>query len=74
VLGEDFWPEGMGANWPNVATLMEYAREQGLIDRLFAEEDEYADGISYLERKPLGCTRTSGQGQAAELAISRARW
>jgi len=25
VLGEDFWPEGLEANWPNVATLMRYA-------------------------------------------------
>ena len=38
----DFWPEGLEANWPNVATLMQYAKEQGLIDRLFTREELFA--------------------------------
>jgi 4,5-dihydroxyphthalate decarboxylase len=42
VLGEDFWPEGLQRNWPTVAVLMQYAREQGLIDRLFAPEELFA--------------------------------
>ncbi|MBK5960424.1 hypothetical protein CCR97_19810 [Rhodoplanes elegans] len=42
VFGEDFWPEGLDANWPSVAMLMQYAREQGLIDRLFTPEELFA--------------------------------
>ena len=42
VFGEDFWPEGLEVNWPNVATLMQYAREQGLIDRLLPREELFA--------------------------------
>ena len=42
VLGEDFWPEGLEANWPNVNTLIGYAKEQGLIDRLLAPEELFA--------------------------------
>jgi 4,5-dihydroxyphthalate decarboxylase len=42
LLGEDFWPEGFAANWPNVETLMKYAKEQGLIDRLFKPEELFA--------------------------------
>jgi 4,5-dihydroxyphthalate decarboxylase len=42
VLGEDFWPEGLEANWLNVAALMQYAKEQGLIDRLFTREELFA--------------------------------
>jgi hypothetical protein len=42
VLGEDFWPEGLEANWLNVATLMQCAKEQGLIDRLFTREELFA--------------------------------
>jgi 4,5-dihydroxyphthalate decarboxylase len=42
VLGEDFWPEGLEPNWPNVATLIRYAKEQGLIDRLFTQEELFA--------------------------------
>lgn len=42
VFGEDFWPEGLDANWPSVAMLMRFAKEQGLIDRLFAPEELFA--------------------------------
>jgi 4,5-dihydroxyphthalate decarboxylase len=42
VLGKDFWPEGLEPNWPSVAMLMGYAREQGLIDRLFTPEELFA--------------------------------
>ncbi|MFL9824048.1 ABC transporter substrate-binding protein [Rhodoplanes sp. SY1] len=42
VFGEDFWPEGLDANWPSVAMLMQYAKEQGLIDRLFTPEELFA--------------------------------
>jgi 4,5-dihydroxyphthalate decarboxylase len=42
VLGEDFWPEGLEVNWPSVATLMQYAKEQGLINRLFTREKLFA--------------------------------
>jgi len=42
ILGEDFWPEGLDANWENVATLMKYAKEQGLIDRLLEQEELFA--------------------------------
>jgi len=42
VLSEDFCPEGLEANCPNVAILMGYATEQGRIDRLFAQEELFA--------------------------------
>jgi 4,5-dihydroxyphthalate decarboxylase len=42
VFGEDFWPEGLAANWRNVETLMGYTKEQGLIDRLFKPEELFA--------------------------------
>lgn len=42
VFGQDFWPEGFEANWRNVETLMRYAKEQGLIDRLFKPEEIFA--------------------------------
>jgi 4,5-dihydroxyphthalate decarboxylase len=42
VLGEDYWPEGLEANWSSVATLMQYAKEQGLIDRLLTREELFA--------------------------------
>ncbi|MFD2184869.1 ABC transporter substrate-binding protein [Rhodoplanes azumiensis] len=42
VFGEDFWPEGLEANWPSVAMLMGFAKEQGLIDRLFTPEELFA--------------------------------
>ena len=42
VLGEDFWPEGLEPNWPAVSVLMQYAKEQGLIDRVFTPEELFA--------------------------------
>jgi 4,5-dihydroxyphthalate decarboxylase len=42
VFGEDFWPEGLAANWKNVATLMQYAKEQGLITELMTAEELFA--------------------------------
>jgi hypothetical protein len=39
AFGTDFWPEGAAANWKNVETLMTFAREQGLIDRVFKPEE-----------------------------------
>jgi 4,5-dihydroxyphthalate decarboxylase len=42
AFGDDIWPEGFEANWPAVETLMRYAREQGLIDRLFKPEELFA--------------------------------
>jgi 4,5-dihydroxyphthalate decarboxylase len=42
VFGQDFWPEGLEVNWPNVATLMQYVKEQGLIDRLLPREELFA--------------------------------
>jgi len=42
IFGEDFWPEGFSANWRNVEMLMGYAKEQGLIDRLFKPEELFA--------------------------------
>ena len=42
VFGDDFWPEGFDANWRNVETLMGYAKEQGLIDRIFKPEEVFA--------------------------------
>jgi 4,5-dihydroxyphthalate decarboxylase len=42
TFGEDFWPEGVAANWKNVEALMNFAKEQGLIDRLFKPEELFA--------------------------------
>jgi len=42
VFGDDFFPEGLAANWPAVELLMRYAKEQGLIDRLFSPEELFA--------------------------------
>ncbi len=42
VFGDDFFPEGLEANWPAVEQLMRYAREQGLIDRMFSPEELFA--------------------------------
>lgn len=42
TFGDNFWPEGFDANWKNVETLMTFAKEQGLIDRLFKPEELFA--------------------------------
>jgi 4,5-dihydroxyphthalate decarboxylase len=42
VFGSDIWPEAFDANWPAVERLMRYARDQGLIDRLFKPEELFA--------------------------------
>jgi 4,5-dihydroxyphthalate decarboxylase len=42
VFGQDFWPEGLEPNWRNVDTLIRYAKEQGLVDRLFKPEEIFA--------------------------------
>jgi 4,5-dihydroxyphthalate decarboxylase len=42
TFGRDFWPEGAAANWKNVEALMTFAKEQGLIDRLFKPEELFA--------------------------------
>jgi len=42
IFGDDFFPEGLAANWPAVELLMRYAKEQGLIDRLFSPEELFA--------------------------------
>ena len=42
VFGNDFWPEGLEANWPAVEALMHLAKEHGLIDRLFTPEELFA--------------------------------
>jgi 4,5-dihydroxyphthalate decarboxylase len=42
VFGDDFFPEGLDANWPAVEQLMRYAKEQGLIDRMFSPEELFA--------------------------------
>jgi hypothetical protein len=49
AFGSDIWPEGFEANWPAVETLMRYASEQGLIDRLFKPIcAQYADRVPHL--------------------------
>jgi len=42
TFGRDFWPEGVAENWKNVEALMTFAKEQGLIDRLFKPEELFA--------------------------------
>jgi 4,5-dihydroxyphthalate decarboxylase len=42
VFGDDFWPEGIEANWSALSLLMQYSREQGLIDRTFSPEELFA--------------------------------
>jgi 4,5-dihydroxyphthalate decarboxylase len=42
VFGDDFWPEGLEANWRNVETLMGFAKEQGLISRIYQPEELFA--------------------------------
>lgn len=42
TFGDNFWPEGFQGNWKNVETLMMFAKEQGLIDRLFSPEELFA--------------------------------
>lgn len=44
VFGEDFWPEGLDANWPAVAALIRLAQEQGLIHRPLAAQELFAPG------------------------------
>jgi len=39
LMGKDFWPYGVDANRENIATLIQYSYEQGLIDRML-EVDE----------------------------------
>jgi 4,5-dihydroxyphthalate decarboxylase len=42
TFGEDFWPEGLAANWKNVETLMKFGKEQGLLKQLFKPEEIFA--------------------------------
>lgn len=42
VFGSDFWPEGFSANWRTVETLVRYAKEQGLIDRMLEPSELFA--------------------------------
>ncbi len=42
VFGDDFWPEGIEANWSALSLLMQYSREQGLIDRAYSPEELFA--------------------------------
>jgi 4,5-dihydroxyphthalate decarboxylase len=42
VFGDDFWPEGIEANWPALSLLMQYSREQGLIDRIYSPDELFA--------------------------------
>ena len=39
VLGEDWWPYGMGANRKAINAVLRYHCEQGITDRLFTVED-----------------------------------
>lgn len=42
VLGPDIWPYGLAASRHEIAALIRYSRNQGLIDRDFAPEDLFA--------------------------------
>lgn len=41
-LGHNWWPYGLEANRPNLATFLRYSHEQGLADRLFRPEELFA--------------------------------
>jgi 4,5-dihydroxyphthalate decarboxylase len=42
VMGEDYWPYGLGDHDPTLATFLRYSHEQGLADRLWAPEEIFA--------------------------------
>ena len=42
LMGEDWWPYGVGANRPAVETFLRYQHEQGLSARRFALEEVFA--------------------------------
>ena len=45
LLGQDWWPYGMGANRKAVDTILRYHHEQGLTKRWFICEDLFAPGL-----------------------------
>lgn len=42
LMGDDYWPYGVGANRKTIETLIRYSREQGLAERSLAVDDLFA--------------------------------
>ncbi len=45
LLGEDWWPYGIGANRAAIDAILRYHHEQGLTARRFAIEDVFVPGL-----------------------------
>ena len=45
VLGQDWWPYGMGANRKAVDLILQYHHEQGVTDRLYKVEDIFVPDL-----------------------------
>ncbi|HEX3244627.1 MAG TPA: ABC transporter substrate-binding protein [Chloroflexota bacterium] len=45
LMGKDFWPYGVEANRQNIATLIQYSYEQGLIDRVLEVDELFPESV-----------------------------
>lgn len=45
IMGEDFWPYGVKANWKTIEKLMEYMISDGLLNRKLRKEEIFFEGL-----------------------------